>query len=435
VLQRGDRTFWTAVERSDAVTDVVSTVRGWMEYLGPITASELASRLALPPADVSIALGALESQGQIFQGHYRSPAGPEIEWCNRRILARIHRLTLGRLRREIEPVTASQFHQFLFRWQHVFPGTQLHGADGVLQVIRQLQGFEIPASAWEPSVFSRRVALYSPKNLDDLCLSGEVVWARLSPHPAFAEADRRVRPTRIAPISFFTREDADWLVHPDRAAVEATNLSHPGREVLEALTQRGASFFADLVRDTHRLPSEVEDALWELTAGGLVTADGFENLRSLIDPKRRRGEGRASRHRPRHAAGRWALLTRSTSTLSKDERIGRFARQLLLRWGVLFRDLLAREATSPVWRELLPVLRRMEAQGEIRGGRFVSGFTGEQFALPEAIDLLRAVRRAESTAPIPPEVSPADPLNLVGIILPGPRVSATSLLPRSELAS
>ena len=169
----------------------------------------------------------------------------------------------------------------------------------------------------------------------------------------------------------------------------------------------------------------MEDALWELTAAGLVTADGFENLRALIDPKRRSGQGRASKHRPRHAAGRWALVMRAPSSLTGDDRIRRHATQLLLRWGVLFRDLLARESVTPPWRELLPILRRMEAQGEIRGGRFVAGFTGEQFARPEAIDLLRAVRRSENTgisAPI--DVSPSDPLSLTGIILPGPRVSA-----------
>ncbi len=198
----------------------------------------------------------------------------------------------------------------------------------------------------------------------------------------------------------------------------------PAREVYDALVARGASFFADLVRETKRLPSEVEDALWELTAGGLVTADGFENLRALIDPKRRRGEGRGMRSRPRHAAGRWALVTRSSVVIAPDDRTKRFAEQLLLRWGVLFRDLLARETVSPPWRDLLPILRRMEAQGEIRGGRFVQGFTGEQFARPEAVDLLRAVRRAQTDDQEAVDVSPADPLNLVGIILPGSRVSA-----------
>ena len=433
--------FWVATERTDSVGDTLAIVRGWMECLGPVTASELAARLALDVRDVEIALAALESQGQIFQGHYRDvgqdgilrpignrPLPSDIEWCNRRILARIHHLTLGRLRREIAPVTAAQFHQFLARWQHLTPGTQLHGADGAMQIVRQLQGFEIPASAWEESVLSRRIADYSPENLDDLCLSGEVAWARLSPHPALLDADRHVRPTRIAPISFFAREDADWLIDPAFGLVETVGLSHAGREVLEALSTRGASFFVDLVRETKRLPSEVEDALWELTAGGLVTADGFENLRALIDPKRRRGEGRGHTRRPRHAAGRWALVTRSSTVMAPEDRVKKFAGQLLLRWGVLFRDPLARETVAPPWRELLPVLRRMEAQGEIRGGRFVSGFTGEQFARPEAIDLLRAVRRAETEDQASVEVAPADPLNLVGIILPGPRVSATSVV-------
>ncbi len=425
-LLRGGKEFWIATERRDVIDDTVATVRGWMECLGPITATALADRLALDPGDVRIALGTLESQGQIFQGHYRSKAPDEIEWCNRRILARIHHLTLGRLRREIAPVTAAQFHQFLLRWQHVAPNTQLHGADGALQIVRQLQGFEIPAAAWEESVLKRRIAEYEPENLDDLCLSGEVAWARLSPHPALADAERHVRPTRIAPISFFQREDTDWLIDPSFGLVETVGLSHAAREVYDSLAARGASFFTDLVRDTKRLPSEVEDALWELTAGGLVTADGFENLRALIDPKRRRGEGRGMRARPRHAAGRWALVTRSAVVIAPDDRTKRFAEQLLLRWGVLFRDLLARETVSPPWRDLLPVLRRMEAQGEIRGGRFVQGFTGEQFARPEAIDLLRAVRRAHNDDDVAIEVAPADPLNLVGIILPGARVSALS---------
>ena len=206
-------------------------------------------------------------------------------------------------------------------------------------------------------MLNRRIAEYSPENLDDLCLSGEVTWARLSPHPALADAERHVRPTRIAPISFFAREDADWLIDPAFGLVETVGLSHAARKVYDALAARGASFFPDLVRETKRLPSEVEDALWELTAGGLVTADGFENLRALIDPKRRRGEGRGTRHRPRHAAGRWALVTRSSIVIAPDDRTRRFAQQLLLRWGVLFRDLLARESVSPPWRDLLPVLR------------------------------------------------------------------------------
>lgn len=425
-LTRGGKEFWAPAERLSLKDDVLAIVRGWMECLGPVTSMELADRIALPEDEVRIALGTLESEGQVFQGRYRP--GAELEWCNRRILARIHRATLGRLRREIEPVTASQFHEFLFQWQHAAPGSQLHGSDGLLQIVRQLQGFEMPASAWEPQILRSRMAKYDPEQLDELCLSGEVAWARVSPHPALVDGDRKVRPTRIAPITFFLREDAEWLIDAVGNSGDKGNLSHAGQEVLDALSRSGALFFGDLVRLTKRLPSEVEDALWELTAAGLVTADGFENLRALIDPKRRRGEGSKRGKRPRHAAGRWALVIRGEPSSAADERIRKHASQLLLRWGVLFRDLLKKETVAPPWRDLLPVLRRMEAQGEIRGGRFVAGFTGEQFARPEAIDLLRAVRRA-STNHAAMEVSPSDPLSLSGILLPGPRVSAIASLP------
>jgi ATP-dependent Lhr-like helicase len=196
---------------------------------------------------------------------------------------------------------------------------------------------------------------------------------------------------------------------------------------LLALERNGASFFVDLVRQTRRLPSEVEDGLWELLAGGFVTADGFDNLRALIDPKRRRGEGRGSKKRPRHAAGRWALLSHVGNAINPEERIQRFARQLLIRWGVVLRDLLVRETLAPPWRDLLPVLRTLEARGEIRGGRFISGFSGEQFARPEALDLLRTLRRDTDQSAIV-SVANADPLNLTGIVLPGPRVSRLAVM-------
>jgi len=399
-------------------------VRGWMESLGPVTAVSLAGTLAFPLDEIEAALLKLESEGQVMRGRF-TPDLPEgqTEWCNRHILARIHRLTLGQLRKEIEPVTAAQFQSFLFQWQHLIPGSRLHGADGTLQIIKQLQGYEISAAAWESEVLSRRVARYDPEFLDRLCLSGEVMWARLSPHPAFdALEPRRVRPTRTAPIAIFLREDADWLAGSHHES-KALALSHASREVLTQIEQRGASFFTDLVRATGRLASEVEDGLWELVAAGLVTADGFENLRSLVDPKRRRGEGRGRLARPRHAAGRWALVRHASSVVKNDARAVAFADQLLARWGVLFRDLLARESLAPPWRDLLPVLRRKEAQGEIRGGRFVAGFSGEQFARPEALDLLRALRRAGADSARLPEIANSDPLNLAGIILPGPRVS------------
>jgi ATP-dependent Lhr-like helicase len=418
-FERAGAAFWCAAERQQVFDDADAVVSGWMESVGPVTAPELAERTALEHGSVEAALLRLENRGQVLRGRFRNQAG-EIEWCNRRILARIHRATLGKLRREIEPVTAADFERFLHSWQHVAPGAQLCGADGALQIIRQLQGYEVPAASWESEILARRIAHYEPDFLDELCFSGEVMWARISPHPAIAE-NRRVRPTRIAPVALFLREDAEWLIPPD-APRDASGLSHPAQDVLAALQKSGASFFIDLARQSHRLASEVEDALWELLAGGFVTGDGFDNLRALIDPKRRRGEGRGSTRRPRHASGRWAVVVREDSAMPRQERVEKFARQLLLRWGVLLRDLLVRETLAPAWRELLPVLRTMEARGEIRGGRFVSGFTGEQFARPEALELLRMMRRPQNTAPVL-AVSSADPLNLAGIIMPGPRVS------------
>jgi ATP-dependent Lhr-like helicase len=433
-----------SVERSapdDREAAAADAVRGWLESTGPTGASTLASTLALPPELVDAALVRLESDGQILRGRFTPAAKAldrEIEWCNRRLLARIHRLTLGRLRSDITPVTADDFVRFLCSWQHVATGSQLHGVDGLLQILTQLQGYEVSAAAWESDVLPRRVAGYTPDLLDRLCLSGEVMWGRLSPHPslsaeaATAEPDeavpaasgRRMRPTRVAPIAIFLREDAAWLEEPAEAGDAVSLVSEAARHIAEALAGRGASFVPDLVRATGHATHQVEDALWELAAAGVVTADGFENLRALIDPKRRTQHARLTR--PRHAAGRWALLRSDTSTPShppgrQDARTEAFARQLLRRWGVVFRDLLARETLAPGWRDLATALRRMELRGEIRGGRFVGGFPGEQFARPEAIDLLRAVRRAPARASV--RVAAADPLNLAGILTDGPRIS------------
>ncbi len=497
-LQVGEASFWAPAERLEIARAVhpegvlasaleavpsprgvpegreagaAEILRGWLESTGPAKPSQLASRLAMPRPLVEAALSQLEAEGQVLRGRFTSEASAgETEWCNRRLLARIHRLTLGRLRREIEPVTAAGFMRFLCRWQHLAPGARLHGVEGAFQIIKQLQGYEISAGAWESQILPRRIARYSPELLDQLCLAGEVMWGRLSPHPALAApagaairdarsgaavggdaTTRRVRPSRAAPITLFLRDDAEWLLadgggdrspglsFPQQPSAPEPALSHPAREVLAELERRGASFFAELRRATGRLASEVEDALWELVAAGLVTADGFENLRSLVDPKRRRGEGRGRTARPRHAAGRWALL-KLASRGSEQKRAASgpgtaavaeaFARQLLRRWGVVFRDVLARETRAPAWRDLLVALRRLEARGEIRGGRFVAGFAGEQFALPEAVDLLRAARRQHQSGEDSPgvelEIGTADPLNLVGIILPGPRVSALS---------
>ncbi|HVO97813.1 MAG TPA: DEAD/DEAH box helicase [Bryobacteraceae bacterium] len=406
---------WVATERLDRLSDTVNIVRGWMDSIGPTTTAALAERLNLPQVEVEIALAHLEAEGQILRGSFTSS---ENEFCHRRLVARIHRLTLGRLRKEIEPATAADFMRFLTRWQHMARGTQLHGVDGVYHILKQLQGYEIPAAAWESVVLLRRIVDYVPELLDRLCLSGEIAWGRLSPHKAFDpdSPTKRVRPTRIAPIAIFRREDFPSLAMP-RADVP---LSHQARDVYDALKTRGACFFVDLVRSSGRLASEVEDALWELVAAGLVTADGFDNLRALLDPKRRAGEGRGRMNRPRHSAGRWALLDRAEGEANNTEF---FAKILLDRWGVVFRDLLAREPLAPAWRDLLITYRRMEARGEIRGGRFITGFVGEQFARPEAVDMLRLVRRSGNTGE-DVEVALADPLNLTGIVIPGPRSSA-----------
>jgi ATP-dependent Lhr-like helicase len=353
----------------------------------------------------------------------------EVEWCERRLLARIHRLTLGALRKQIEPVTAAQFMRWLLRWQHVAPGSQTLGERGTLEVLRQLQGFEIPASAWERHVLARRVANYDPKILDQLCLTGAVGWGRLSPHPATlddsAQGARRVIPTSVAPITFYIREESDWMPAPQHAeASDARGLSHGARQVLDFLRQRGASFFADIVRGTGKLKSEIETALWELVAAGVVTADGFDNLRSLIDPKRRAGQGSGRSARPRHSAGRWSLLY-PNEPMEHSRQVEAACWMLLRRYGIVFRDLLAREAIVPKWRDLLIAFRRLEDRGEVRGGRFVSGFLGEQFALPLAVDSVRAMRKQEPSGEVI-TLSAADPLNLVGIIVPGERVPAIS---------
>jgi ATP-dependent Lhr-like helicase len=362
------------------------------------------------------------------------------------LLARIHRLTIGRLRKEIEPVTAAEFMSFLLRWQHVAPGARLHGEAGLADVIAQLAGFEAAASAWEPQLLRVRLAKYEPEYLDRLCLSGAVSWGRLSPHPRLAQGGdldrRRIVPTSVAPIGVFPREESEWLMqafHADAASAGPdpfAQLSAVAQDLRRSLSERGASFFADLVRMTNHLPTEVEEGLWELVATGMVTADGFDNLRALMDPRRRRAEGRGRSRRPRHSAGRWSLLRQAISHQPSTPTTQRsapstqhlpaepVARQLLRRYGVVFRDLLARESLVQSWRDLLVQYRRMELQGEIRGGRFVSGFVGEQFALPEAVQSMRALRQTGFGLAQEVKLSACDPLNLAGVILPGPRVPA-----------
>ena len=391
--------------RDDALLTLVT---GWMSHVGPVTATRLAEILGISSSEISNALLRMEASGTVLRGNFsgaaaelRSSGQPGVavpaqelatEWCERRLLARIHRLTVATLRKQIEPVSAAQFMQWLLRWQHVAAGTQVSGERGTLEVLRQLQGFEIPANAWERQVLARRIVDYDPKWIDQLCLTGAVGWGRLSPHPATLDSNvscgsdtqtsaparqRRVIPTSVAPITFFVREDADWMTprHPGAELAENNGLSHGAQKVLDFLRQRGASFFADIVRGTEKLKAEIETALWELVAAGLVTADGFDNLRSLIDPKRRAGQGSGRTTRPRHNAGRWAVL-HTNEVVERPRAVEAACWMLLRRYGIVVRDVLAREANLPPWRELLGGFRRLEDRGEIRGGRFVQRISG-----------------------------------------------------------
>jgi len=402
-------------------------VGGWLEAIGPTTVAELARRTAIPESRLRIGLAQLEAQGAAMRGRYR-PGARDEEWCDRARLARIHRLTLGKLRREIEPVTAADFMRFLFRWQHVHPGTQLHGRQGLVEIVGQLQGLELPARAWEAQVFPARIARYDPNDLEQLCLGGAVAWGRLRADGGTVDdelepAPRRAKtPNRAAPLAFVLRDDLPWLLAPHETLPDLTG---DARLVLDLLASRGASFVGDLARGTRLLPAAVEEALWTLVAHGLVTGDGIAGLRALIEKP---DESRRARRRLRMlrggrarlvAAGRWSLLRAGVEPEAGD--VERFARQWLRRYGVVMRELLAREARMPPWREVVRVLRTLEARGEVRGGRFVAGTVGEQFALPEAVEALRAVRRRPGDGEVT-VVAAGDPLNLSGILVPGPRI-------------
>ncbi len=422
-------------------------VQGWLEVSGPITASDLGDRLGLPREKIAAALIALESAGVVLRGEFSGEARPgETEWCDRVLLARIHRLTLGRMRKEIEPVSATEFMRFLLGWQHAAPGTNLRGRDGILQVVQQLQGLELPAPAWEQHVLPARIEHYDPADLEHLCLAGMVAWGRLKSGAGGSEEGQAAGPTRRgrrilaparnAPISFLVREDLDGFIEALIVRFDQiSTLSPMALEVARYLERHGASFLNDIARATGLLKVKVEEALWQLVAHGLASGDGIAGLRVLLTPDHKRVERRRSLHvisggkSPERSmpVGRWSLWRNrdADESMSSDAVAERRARQLLRRYGIVFRELLARETIMPPWRTLLSIYRRLEARGEIRGGRFVDGFVGEQFALPEAVDALRRTRRdsADEQTVI---VSAADPLNLIGITTPGARVSPYS---------
>jgi ATP-dependent Lhr-like helicase len=439
-----------ATGEEDRDKALVELVRGRLEGLGPVTETELAAQAGLPPIDIRSALAALEAEGFVLRGHFSGADVPgnseETEWCERRLLARIHRYTLNRLRQEIEPVSATDYLRFLFEWQGLSRDEKPEGVEALAAVLDQLEGFEAPAAAWEAEILPSRLNGYDPLWLDGLCLSGRVLWARLTPPQMSGNAAGAPRggrgwaPVKATPVAFVARRTLrTWRALLPSAEPNLDGLSTHAREIAEHLQAAGASFFDDFAAATRMLPTQVEVALGELVSAGLISSDGFQGLRTLITPSRQRPPPRGGRRSGSTAAlgmaqaGRWSLVQAGAALpaladqpvpLGKEE-VEAVARTLLRRYGVVFRKLLERERNLPPWRELLGIYRRLEARGDIRGGRFVQGFSGEQFALPEALGALREVRRKP-----PPgrwiSLSGADPLNLLGIVTPGPRLTSVA---------
>ena len=437
-------------EREDAVLEIV---RARSEATGPFTLDEVRVALGFSEAEVRQAVARLESEGQLMAGRFRS--GVEVdEYCDRRILSRIHRATISGLRREIEPVSQADFARFLFYWQHALPGSQAMGEQGLLEVIEQLQGYEAAASAWESDILPARVSGYRPSLLDELCRSGEVVWGRLSGRRSGDDGQVKSGLLRTSPITLALRDDLEWLRR--RTEPSSPNLRGAAQEVHDLLSWRGASFLSEIIQQTGRLPSDVEEALWQLVAAGLVTADDFSALRTLAGgakrPARRNTRNRR-RARYRSPGSRWSLFDGPRKDLGDEEaadgpglggpglggpslgvemngrvdedQVEWLARQYLRRWGVVFREVVSREPSAPGWRYLLGVYRRLEARGEIRGGRFIQGTTGEQFAMPEALETLKTVRKSEPSGDLW-RVSACDPLNVSGTLTFGARVPAAA---------
>jgi ATP-dependent helicase Lhr and Lhr-like helicase len=418
-----------AVSEETAIRELV---RSRLEVEGPTTARALERRLGVRSTQIEAALAALETEGVVFRGQFTPGTAAEIEWCERRLLQRVHRLTLDRLRREIQPVAKADLVRFLLAWQRLRPAEQVTGPDGLESVLDQLAGFEAPAQAWEGELLPARVREYDPIWLDALCLSGRFVWARLSPPES---GGRRSGPVKATPIALVRREEfALWRRLGRHRAPDTEELSGEARAIAAHLRERGASFFAEIARATKLLSTQVEEALGELVAWGMVTADSFTGLRALLVPSNRRAPLRPAGSVRRRSvavfgmenAGRWSLLPEDASEPSganASENVAEeVARTLLRRYGVVFRRLLERESLLPPWREMVAILRRLEARGEIRGGRFVDGFSGEQWALPEAVGRLRTARKEGDDSLL--AVSAADPLNLLGIAVPGDRLPA-----------
>jgi ATP-dependent helicase Lhr and Lhr-like helicase len=411
---------------------LIEVVRGRLEGCGPVTAQALAELLGLGFGAVDAALAALQAEGFAMRGAFTPGVPQPNEWCERRLLARIHRYTVKRLRAEIEPIDARDFLRFLFEWQRVTPAGRMEGPDAVGAILAQLEGFEAPASAWETEILPNRISEYEPAWLDEQCLAGRFVWTRLAPRRS--DPERGAAPVRATPIVLLARRNLR-LWSQLTAAAEAPNLSGGAQRLAQYLAAHGASFFDEIASGTGLLPSQAEEALGELVALGIINSDSFAGLRALLVPSERRKPAMGGRRRRRlalfgmDAAGRWSRIARpaaSGEAAAHEEAVEHVVRTLLRRWGVVFWRLLAREADwLPPWRDLLMCCRRLEARGEIRGGRFVAGFSGEQYAAPEAITLLREARKKPHEGHYV-SLSGADPLNLIGLVTPGARLPALS---------
>jgi ATP-dependent Lhr-like helicase len=430
LLVAAERRSWFEPQFPSGEESMTEIVRGRLEGSGPITARAIAESAGVPPARIHAALAALEREGFALRGRF-TPGLDGEEWCERRLLARIHRYTVKRLRAEIEPVSARDFVRFLFEWQRVQPEARMQGSDALAAVLSQLEGFEAPAAAWETDILPSRITEYEPEWLDEHCRAGRFVWTRLAARTL--DSERGATPVRSTPITLLARRDLkSWSALA--AGPDPAHLTSRARAVMEFIQAHGASFFDEIADSAGMLPAEAENALAELVAFGLVNSDSFGGLRALLVPGSQRGRahGRGARRRRSLAlfamedAGRWAIVRRpmdaSSSNTPEPEAVEHVVRTLLKRWGVIFWKLLAREAEwLPPWREILTCCRRLEARGEIRGGRFIAGFSGEQFALAEAVAPLREARRRPQSGKLL-SLSGADPLNLIGILTPGPRL-------------
>jgi ATP-dependent Lhr-like helicase len=408
---------------------LVEIIRGRLEALGPVRASYLSETMGVPVLNIEQALTTLENEGFIFRGHF-TPDINELEWCERRLLARIHRYTLNKIRKEIEPVSGSDFMRFLFSWHGLNSDEKPEGHEALRKILNKLEGVEAPATSWEGEILPARMKDYDYLWLDMLCLSGNTVWGRFRRQNYESNKRKNPSPIKTTPITLVNRGNLEtWKKLSSCFKDNLENLSHGATKVLALLTDHGALFFDEIVKNSGLLKIKVEEAIAELVALGMLTSDSYSGLRALlVHSKYHTYKGRLKRNKTgfkMESAGRWSLLYTNSNFIDEKktdtETLITIARVLLRRYGVVFRRLSACETFAPPWRELIRVFRSMEARGEIRGGRFIDGVWGEQFALPEAVSKLRMIRKKPENGALI-SISAADPLNLTGIITPGRHV-------------